>query len=78
MMVNDGDLLRALQYGIRFISDIEAEQFLTNLSKEVSKRLKAIDRLGRLLTLKIMTRHPDAPLEAPKVCDFVYCFLYLS
>ncbi|KAJ9118207.1 hypothetical protein QFC22_004113 [Naganishia vaughanmartiniae] len=65
-----------VNYGIRFISDSEAEQFLINLSKEVAKRLKAIDRLGRLLTLKIMTRHPDAPLEAPKfmghgVCDVV-------
>lgn len=33
----------------------------------MSKRLKAIDRVGRFLTLKVMVRHPDAPQEAPKV-----------
>ncbi len=45
----------------------EAEKFLTDLSDEVSKRLKAVSRKGRMLTLKVMVRHPDAPIEAPKV-----------
>lgn len=38
-----------------------------NLAVEVSKRLKAIDKRGRFMTLKIMVRSADAPVEAAKV-----------
>lgn len=37
------------------------------LAEEVARRLDAIDMRGRSLTLKIMKRDPDAPVEAPKV-----------
>lgn len=30
--------------------------------------MKQVNTKGRLLTLKLMKRHPDAPLEPPKVC----------
>lgn len=55
------------QYGIRFVNDEEVIKFLTDLSQEVARRLRGIDRLGRQATLKIMVRNPDAPQEAPKV-----------
>ena len=55
------------QYGIRFVSDEEVVKFLTDLSQEVARRLRGIDRLGRQATLKVMVRNPDAPQEAPKV-----------
>ena len=36
------------------------------LGEEVSRRLDAIGMRGRLLTLKIMKRDPEAPVEPPK------------
>jgi DNA repair protein REV1 len=57
------------QYGIRFVNDEEVIKFLTDLSQEVARRLRGIDRLGRQATLKIMVRNPDAPQEAPKVSE---------
>ena len=40
---------------------------MVDLSGEVARRLNQVGRLGRSVTLKVMTRHPDAPKEAPKV-----------
>lgn len=57
----------SLQFGIRFEDQEQAKAFIYRLAEEVSRRLHAIDRCGRLLTLKIMKRHPEAPKEAPKV-----------
>ncbi len=56
-----------VNYGIRFLTTAEAEEFVLNLAKEVSKRLSNLGRLGRSLTLKVMERHPDASRETPKV-----------
>ncbi|KAG8966336.1 deoxycytidyl transferase [Tulasnella sp. 419] len=65
-----------VNYGIRFDSDEQAGAFIFSLSKEVSKRLKSINKSGRWLTLKIMKRHPDAPKEAAKFLGHgrVECF----
>jgi hypothetical protein len=63
-----------VQYGIRFISTEEAEDFILNLAKEVSRRLKAIKRTGRQVTLKIMKRHPEASIETPKVSQYEKLF----
>jgi DNA repair protein REV1 len=46
---------------------------MRKLGAEVSSRLKAIDMKGRLLTLKILKRHPDAPIEAPKFMGHGIC-----
>ena len=43
---------------------------MRDLAIEVSKRMKQVNAKGRLLTLKIMSRHPDAPKEPPKVGHF--------
>ena len=37
-----------------------------NLSKEISNRLRKIDRVGLKVTLKVMVRAEGAPIEAPK------------
>ncbi|KAG8809527.1 deoxycytidyl transferase, partial [Serendipita sp. 399] len=63
-----------INFGIRFENNSQAELFLRKLGEEVSSRLKAIDMKGRQLTLKVMKRHPEAPVEAPKfmghgICD---------
>ncbi|CAE6504506.1 unnamed protein product [Rhizoctonia solani] len=62
-----------VNYGIRFESDEHAEKFVYGLAKEVSERLRSIDKAGRYLTLKIMKRHPDAPKEAPKFMGHGKC-----
>ncbi|KAG8737367.1 deoxycytidyl transferase [Ceratobasidium sp. 414] len=62
-----------VNYGIRFENNEHAEKFLYGLGKEVSDRLKAINKRGRTLTLKIMKRHPDAPKEASKFMGHGKC-----
>lgn len=63
--------LMMYQYGIRFRNQEQAEICITDLAAEVAKRLKQINVRGRLLTLKLMSRHPDAPIEPPKVSPLV-------
>ncbi|TRY99045.1 hypothetical protein DNTS_032771 [Danionella cerebrum] len=63
-----------MNYNIRFTKVEEAEQFLTNLSMEVQKRLEGAGLRGRRVTLKIMMRKPGAPVEPAKygghgICD---------
>ncbi|KAL5636301.1 hypothetical protein ACGC1H_004949 [Rhizoctonia solani] len=62
-----------VNYGIRFQSNEHAEMFVYGLAKEVSGRLRGINKEGRSLTLKIMKRHPDAPREAPKFMGHGKC-----
>ncbi|KAG8714193.1 deoxycytidyl transferase [Ceratobasidium sp. 394] len=62
-----------VNYGIRFENNEHAEKFIYGLGKEVSDRLKAINKRGRTLTLKIMKRHPNAPKEAPKFMGHGKC-----
>jgi len=55
------------KYGIRFQHQEQAEICVTDLAAEVSKRMKQVNARGKLLTLKLLKRHPDAPIEPPKV-----------
>ncbi|KAI0195949.1 impB/mucB/samB family protein [Astrocystis sublimbata] len=55
-----------VNWGIRFISQEEAEEFVFNLCKELEKRLLNEQVKGKQLTLKIMRRAVDAPLDPPK------------
>ncbi|KAI0974544.1 impB/mucB/samB family protein [Xylaria arbuscula] len=55
-----------VNWGIRFINQDEAEEFLFNLCKELEKRLLNEQVKGKHLTLKIMKRSMDAPLDPPK------------
>ncbi|RYP90609.1 hypothetical protein DL770_003276 [Monosporascus sp. CRB-9-2] len=55
-----------VNWGIRFISQEEAEEFVYNLCKELEKRLLNEQVKGKQLTMKIMRRSPDAPLDPPK------------
>lgn len=55
------------KYGIRFENNEQAETFIYQMAEEVSRRLKSIDMQGRSITLRILTRDPSAPVEAPKV-----------
>ncbi|KAI1660220.1 DNA repair protein [Daldinia decipiens] len=55
-----------VNWGIRFISQEEAEEFVFNLCKELEKRLLNEQVRGKQLTMKIMRRSFDAPLDPPK------------
>ncbi|KAI1341531.1 impB/mucB/samB family protein [Xylariaceae sp. FL0016] len=55
-----------VNWGIRFINQEEAEEFVFNLSKELEKRLLNEQVKGKQLTMKIMRRSLDAPLDPPK------------
>jgi len=63
-----------VNYGIRFKTWEDAEQFLQQLSEEISSRLMKLNLLGRNVTLKLMVRAENAPEETAKynghgVCD---------
>ncbi|KAG7692432.1 hypothetical protein KL911_005077 [Ogataea haglerorum] len=65
-----------VNWGIRFDRDVEVEKFLSDLAKELSKRLANAKMVGSSVTLKLATRHPDAPIDPPKYlgmgeCEFV-------
>ncbi|KAI0136604.1 impB/mucB/samB family protein [Xylariales sp. AK1849] len=55
-----------VNWGIRFINQEEAEEFIFNLCKELERRLMNEQVKGKHLTLKIMRRSLDAPLDPAK------------
>lgn len=55
-----------VNWGIRFISQPEAEEFVKNLCEELHRRLLDNGVKGHQLTMKIMRRARDAPLDPPK------------
>ncbi|KAK7416031.1 deoxycytidyl transferase [Neonectria punicea] len=55
-----------VNWGIRFINQPEAEEFVYNLCRELEKRLVNEQVRGKQLTMKIMRRSLDAPLDPPK------------
>ncbi|KAK4685217.1 DNA repair protein REV1, partial [Tremellales sp. Uapishka_1] len=62
-----------MNYGIRFQTQEQAVMCMIDLAKEVSKRMRNVGSKGRLLTLKLMRRHPDAPIEPPKFLGHGWC-----
>lgn len=62
-----------INYAIRFRAQEGADAYLLDLANEVAKRLSAIGARGRHVTLKIMSRHPDAPEEPPKFMGHGKC-----
>lgn len=55
-----------VNYGIRFRNDNDAIDFLSKLSTEVCNRLIAVRAKGRCITLKLMVRAEEAPIETAK------------
>ncbi|EJF62757.1 DNA repair protein [Dichomitus squalens LYAD-421 SS1] len=62
-----------INYGIRFENNEQAETFVYQMAEEVSRRLQSIDMRGRSITLKVLTRDPNAPVEAPKFMGHGIC-----
>uniref|UniRef100_W8AT07 DNA repair protein REV1 n=1 Tax=Ceratitis capitata TaxID=7213 RepID=W8AT07_CERCA len=72
-----------VNYGIRFKEFSELETFLRQLCTEVHTRLSDIKRQTKCVTLKLMVRAKDAPIEASKfmghgVCDHLTKSVTLS
>ena len=55
-----------VNWGIRFVTQDQADEFIQSLCEELHKRLVAENVKGRQLNLKIMRRATDAPLDPPK------------
>ncbi|PYH44174.1 putative DNA damage repair protein Mus42 [Aspergillus saccharolyticus JOP 1030-1] len=55
-----------VNWGIRFVNQTQAEDFIRSLCDELHKRLVESLVKGKQLTLKVMRRAADAPLEAVK------------
>ena len=55
-----------VNWGIRFVTQEQAEEFVQSLCDELHKRLLTEGVKGRQLTMKIMRRAADAPIDPPK------------
>ncbi|MCJ1369737.1 deoxycytidyl transferase [Loxospora ochrophaea] len=55
-----------INWGIRFVTQEQADEFICSLCEELHKRLVNEKVKGRQLTMKIMRRAADAPLDPPK------------
>ncbi|KZF22377.1 DNA repair protein [Xylona heveae TC161] len=55
-----------VNWGVRFETQAQAEEFIHNLSEELHRRLEVQRVKGRQLTMKVMRRAADAPLDPPK------------
>lgn len=65
-----------INYGIRFKTHVEVEFFLQQVAEELHDRMVEINHKGKKLTLKILIRAKDAPVETAKylgtgLCDAV-------
>lgn len=65
-----------INYAIRFANQEEADAYVMNLAGEVGKRLASIGAKGRHVTLKIMARDAEAPVEPPKFLGHGICETY--
>ncbi|MCJ1281774.1 deoxycytidyl transferase [Xylographa opegraphella] len=55
-----------VNWGIRFVTQEQADEFVQSLCEELHKRLLNEGVRGLQLTMKIMRKSPDAPLDPPK------------
>ncbi|KAF7193684.1 DNA repair protein rev1 [Pseudocercospora fuligena] len=55
-----------VNWGVRFESQEQVDEFMHGLSGELSKRLLKERVKGKQLTMKVMKRAADAPLDPPK------------
>lgn len=55
-----------VNWGVRFETNEQAEEFVESLCGELSRRLLKENVRGKQLTMKIMRRAVDAPLDPPK------------
>lgn len=62
-----------VNYGIRFKTEDEFDTFLQQLCHEVHNRLVELKAKGKTITLKLMVRASDAPVETAKFMGHGFC-----
>lgn len=65
-----------VNWGVRFENQEQVDEFIENLCGELQKRLLKERVKGRQLTVKVMRRSPDAPLDPPKHLGHGKCDTY--
>ncbi|GMR42044.1 hypothetical protein PMAYCL1PPCAC_12239 [Pristionchus mayeri] len=62
-----------INYGIRFTKDEELQQFLASLASQLEKKLLQARMKAASITLKVMVRAADAPVETAKYLGHGRC-----
>ncbi|XP_050677411.1 DNA repair protein Rev1 [Leptidea sinapis] len=62
-----------VNYGIRFENNEQCYNFIKQLSAEVHSRMEQFKVVGKCITLKLMVRAKDAPVETAKFMGHGYC-----
>ncbi|XP_023939176.2 DNA repair protein REV1 [Bicyclus anynana] len=62
-----------VNYGIRFENNEQCEEFLKQLSAEVHSRMLQFKVMGKCITLKLLVRAKDAPVETAKFMGHGFC-----
>ncbi|RVD85982.1 uncharacterized protein DFL_004279 [Arthrobotrys flagrans] len=62
-----------VNWGVRFETSTQVTEFMYNLAGELSRRLSSQNLRGTHLSLKLMKRAPDAPLNPPKYLGHGQC-----
>lgn len=65
-----------INWGIRFTNQIQAEEFVQSLSEELHRRLVENLVKGKQLTIRVMRRSADAPLEPVKHLGHGKCDIF--
>ncbi|KAJ9625600.1 deoxycytidyl transferase [Taxawa tesnikishii (nom. ined.)] len=65
-----------VNWGVRFENQEQVDEFIESLCGELHKRLLKGKVKGRQLTMKVMRRSPDAPLDPPKHLGHGKCDTY--
>ncbi|XP_058062860.1 DNA repair protein Rev1 [Anopheles bellator] len=65
-----------VNYGIRFSTEQEVDRFMRQLTAEIHRRLLDLRQRGKIVTVKLLVRSPEAPIETAKfmghgLCDVV-------
>lgn len=62
-----------VNYGIRFENNDQCYEFLKQLSAEVHMRMQQFKVIGKCVTLKLMVRAEEAPVETAKFMGHGFC-----
>lgn len=65
-----------VNWGVRFETQEQAEEFVESLCGELNRRLAKERVKGKQVTMKVMRRAPDAPLDPPKHLGHGKCDTY--
>lgn len=65
-----------ITWGVRFVTQDQVDEFIGNLCGELNKRLIKERVKGKQLSLKVMRRAADAPLDPPKHLGHGKCDTY--